>query len=280
MANLDWTKLGFGYRKTNTILSCSYKDGQWGPVESHTDDNLTINAFAGALHYSIECFEGLKAFRGADGKVRLFRPEENAKRLQRSANYIGIAAPSVERFIEMCIRVVKENIDFLPPYGTNASMYLRPTLIGINPQLGVKSSTECLFLMLCAPVGAYTGNTLQPSYVVISRDYDKGQSMEKALQTKKPVIVWFYTDWCRYCQKLAPTFKKLTKDRQIKKEYAIAYVNAEDPRNKEYVKEYKVEGYPTVYLVKEGKKEFISPVDLLSPFALDVLKAKFLDFVK
>ena len=173
MANLDWTKLGFGYRKTNTILSCSYKDGQWGPVESHTDDNISINAYAGALHYSIECFEGLKAFRGADGKVRLFRPEENAKRLQRSAAYIGIAAPSVERFIEMCIRVVKENIDFLPPYGTNASMYLRPTLIGINPQLGVKSSTECLFMMLCAPVGAYTGNTLQPSYVVISRDYDR-----------------------------------------------------------------------------------------------------------
>ena len=121
---------------------------------------------------------------------------------------------------------------------------------------------------------------IQNRPIVISRDYDKGQSMEKALQTKKPVIVWFYTDWCRYCQKLAPTFKKLTKDRQIKKEYAIAYVNAEDPRNKEYVKEYKVEGYPTVYLVKEGKKEFISPVDLLSPFALDVLKAKFLDFVK
>lgn len=122
--------------------------------------------------------------------------------------------------------------------------------------------------------------TIQNRPVVISRDYDKGQSMEKALQTKKPVIVWFYTDWCRYCQKLAPTFKKLTKDRQIKKEYAIAYVNAEDPRNKECVKEYKVEGYPTVYLVKEGKKEFISPVDLLSPFALDVLKAKFLEFVK
>ena len=74
---------------------------------------------------------------------------------------------------------------------------------------------------------------IQNRPIVISRDYDKGQSMEKALQTKKPVIVWFYTDWCRYCQKLAPTFKKLTKDRQIKKEYAVAYVNAEDPRNKE-----------------------------------------------
>lgn len=121
---------------------------------------------------------------------------------------------------------------------------------------------------------------IQNRPVVISRDYDKGQSMEKALLTKKPVIVWFYTDWCRYCQKLAPTFKKLTKDRQIKKEYTVAYVNAEDPRNKEYLKEYKVEGYPTVYLVKEGKKEFISPIDLLSPFAFDVLKARFIEFVK
>ena len=122
--------------------------------------------------------------------------------------------------------------------------------------------------------------SIQNRPIVISRDYDKGQSMEKALLTKKPVIVWFYTDWCRYCQKLAPTFKKLSKDRQIKKEYAIAYVNAEDSRNKEYVKEYKVEGYPTVYLVKEGKKEFVSPVDLLSPFAFDVLKARFLEFLK
>lgn len=114
----------------------------------------------------------------------------------------------------------------------------------------------------------------------ISKDYDKGQSFEKALETKKPIIVWFYTDWCRYCQKLAPTFKKLTKDKEIKKQYAIAYVNAEDPKNKKYVEEYKVEGYPTVYLVKEDKKEFVSPVDLLSPFAFDNLKEKFLEFVK
>ena len=149
MANIDWTKLTFSYTKTNTILTCTFKDGKWGNVESLDNDNITISSFAGALHYSIECFEGLKAFRGKDGKVRIFRPEENAARLQRSAKFLGIEAPSTEMFIEMCIRCVKENMDFLPPYGTFASLYLRPTLIGINPQLGVNSSRDCLFMMLC-----------------------------------------------------------------------------------------------------------------------------------
>ena len=173
MDTINWDNLGFAYRKTATILRCTYKDGAWGEVESLTDDNITISSFAGCLHYSIECFEGLKAFRGKDGKVRIFRPEENARRMQSSAASLFIPAPSEELFVSMCKRLVKENIDYLPPYGHNASMYIRPTLIGSNPQLGVKSSTECLFMMLCAPVGAYTGNTLQPSYVVISRDYDR-----------------------------------------------------------------------------------------------------------
>lgn len=170
---MDWSKLTFSYTKTNTILLCEYKDGAWGEVQSTTDDYLRLSSFAGALHYGIECFEGLKAFRGKDGRVRLFRPEENAKRMQRAAKALHIAAPSEELFIEMCIRVVKENIDFLPPYGTHASLYLRPTLIGTNPQLGVKSSTECLFMMLCSPVGAYTGGNLEPVNVVIARNYDR-----------------------------------------------------------------------------------------------------------
>ena len=173
MTNLNWNNLGFSYRKTNTILCSWFKDGQWSPVESRKDDNLTINAFAGSLHYSVECFEGLKAFRGKDGKIRLFRPEENALRIQRSADFLGIPAPDTELFISMCKQIVRENEDFLPPYGSHASMYLRPTLIGFNPQLGVKSSTECLFMMLCSPVGAYTGGALEPCNAVIARDYDR-----------------------------------------------------------------------------------------------------------
>lgn len=174
MTQIDWSKITFSYTKTNTILKTCYKNGAWTPIESLTDDNLTITSFAGALHYAIECFEGLKAFRGKDGKVRLFRPEENAKRLQRSAKYLGIEAPSTEMFVEMCKQVVRENIDFLPPYeATGASLYIRPTLIGTNPQLGVQSSTESTFLMLCSPVGAYTGGALEAIDCVIARNYDR-----------------------------------------------------------------------------------------------------------
>ncbi len=173
MVNLDWNNLGFAYRKTASILRVCYKDGKWGEIESLKDDNIEMSAFAGALHYSIECFEGLKAFRGKDGRIRLFRPEENAARLQSSAKALAVVAPSTELFVEMCIRAVKENIDYLPPYGHNASLYLRPTLIGTNPQLGVNPSKEMTFYMLCSPVGAYTGGTLQPCTAVIARDYDR-----------------------------------------------------------------------------------------------------------
>jgi branched-chain amino acid aminotransferase len=173
MGNINWDNLGFAYRKTATILKCSYSNGAWGEIESLTDDNITISSFAGCLHYSIECFEGLKAFRGKDGKIRIFRPEENARRLQASAASLFIPAPSEELFISMCKRLVKENIDYLPPYGHNASLYIRPTLVGSNPQLGVKSSSEVTLYMLCSPVGAYVGGTLQPCNAVIARNHDR-----------------------------------------------------------------------------------------------------------
>ena len=174
MANIDWSKLTFSYTKTNTILKTEFKDGAWTPIASLTEDYLHFSAYAGALHYAIECFEGLKAFRGKDGRIRMFRPEENALRLQRSAKYLGIEAPSTELFIEMCERCIKENEEFLPPYeATGASLYLRPTLIGSNPQLGVQSSKESTFMVLCAPVGAYVGGALDAVDVVIARNYDR-----------------------------------------------------------------------------------------------------------
>ena len=158
------------------VGTCAAIKGGVSTVElEHINCQVTIalSAFAGALHYSIECFEGLKAFLGKDGKVRLFRPEENAKRLRRSAEFLGIEAPSVEMFVQMCEQIVKENLDFLPPYESRASLYLRPTLIGCNPQLGVASSSESMFMVLCSPVGAYTGGNLEPVNCVIARNYDR-----------------------------------------------------------------------------------------------------------
>ena len=170
---IDWKQLTFSYTKTSTILRCKCTDGKWGEIESLDDDVIGVSAFAGALHYSIECFEGLKAFRGKDGKVRLFRPEENARRMKSSADFLGMPAPPEELFIRMCKQAVRENIDFLPPYGVSASLYLRPTLFGSNPQLGVKTAQDVTFLMLTSPVGAYTGGTLEPCNAVIARNYDR-----------------------------------------------------------------------------------------------------------
>lgn len=118
--------------------------------------------------------------------------------------------------------------------------------------------------------------------VVISKQYDKGQSMEKALKTEKPVIVWFYTDWCGFCQRFAPTFGKLTKEKQIKKNFAVAYVNAEKPENQGLMQEYEVQGFPTVYLLnpKTKEKEHIDNAKLFEEDAVKKLSKEFMEFVK
>lgn len=118
--------------------------------------------------------------------------------------------------------------------------------------------------------------------VVISKQYDKGQSMEKALKANKPVIVWFYTDWCGFCQRFAPTFGKITKDKEIKKNIAVAYVNAELPENQSLMQEYNVQGYPTVYLLnpQTGNKVHIDNEKLFTTDAVETLTKEFLAFAK
>ena len=171
MQNLDWAHLGFAVRETHGYLVSRYKDGKWSePAKENSP--LELSPYALALNYANSCFEGLKAFRGADGVVRMFRPDENARRLRRSAEFLDMPAPSEEMFIEMCAEYVRWNIDFLPPYGYNASMYLRPVLIG--RQLNLKSPVEATFVMLGIPVGSYSGaKTLTPVTAVISRDFDR-----------------------------------------------------------------------------------------------------------
>ncbi len=174
MPELNWSNLGLVYRKTNAIIISRYKDGEWSEPEICGDSDFHINAFAGVFHYGNSCFEGLKAFRGIDSKVRIFRPDENAARIRRSAERLGMAAPSEELFMDMCRLCVMENLDFLPPYGHNASLYIRPVIEGVNPGINICSSDELVFAVMCLPMGSYTQTgTLAPVSAAISRNYDR-----------------------------------------------------------------------------------------------------------
>jgi len=174
MQNLDWSNLGFEVRNTNAIIVAKYRDGAWSEPEVVRDLNMTLNVYAGVLHYANSCFEGLKAFSGADGKVRLFRPDENARRMQRAGRFLDMAYPGEDMFVKMCLMCVRENNDFLPPYGYNASMYLRPLLIGSNPQLNLLTSTEVTFIVMGNPVGSYSGAAACTSVnAVMCRDFDR-----------------------------------------------------------------------------------------------------------
>ena len=137
MKNIDWSNLGFGYMKTDYNVRCRYRDGKWGEIEVSSEESLNIHMAATCLHYGQEAFEGLKAFRGKDGKVRIFRLEANAERLQSTCDGILMPQVSTELFRKMVTKVVELNKDYIPPYESGASLYIRPLLIGVGAQVGV-----------------------------------------------------------------------------------------------------------------------------------------------
>ncbi|MCD6366185.1 MAG: branched chain amino acid aminotransferase, partial [Bacteroidales bacterium] len=162
MANLDWGNLSFGYIKTDYNVRCYYRNGKWGKLEVSSDENIPIHMAAVALHYGQEAFEGMKAFRGKDKKVRLFRWEENAHRMQSSAQGIMMAEVPDDIFFEAVKKAISLNERFVPPYGSGASLYIRPLLIGSGPQVGVKPATEYLFVVFVTPVGPYFKEGFKP----------------------------------------------------------------------------------------------------------------------
>ena len=170
---LDWKNLGFGYMKTDYNIRSYYRDGAWTTPVLTSDETVNLHIAATALHYGQNAFEGLKAFRGADGKVRIFRPDANAKRLRSSASYQRMAEPPVEMFIDMVREVVKANERYIPPYGTGASLYIRPVLFGSGPQVGVKPADEYLLIIFVSPVGPYYKEGFNPIKVIIDRDHDR-----------------------------------------------------------------------------------------------------------
>ncbi len=170
---MDWGKLSFGYIPTDYNVRCYYRDGKWGEIEISQSETIDLHIAATSLHYGQEIFEGLKAFRGKDGKIRIFRLEENAKRIISSAKGLLMAPVPEELFCEMVKKVVKLNERFVPPYGSGASLYIRPLEIGISAQVGVKPASEYLFLILVTPVGPYFKEGFKPTNICIMREFDR-----------------------------------------------------------------------------------------------------------
>jgi len=171
--NIDWGNLSFGYQKTDYNVRCYYRNGSWGKLEVSSSENINIHMAATALHYGQEAFEGLKAYRGKDGKVRLFRWKDNAARMANSADGIMMAKVPTELFKEAIFKVIELNSRFIPPYGTGATLYLRPLLIGSGPQVGVKPAEEYLFMVFATPVGPYFKEGFKPVPIEVVRDYDR-----------------------------------------------------------------------------------------------------------
>lgn len=171
--DLDWSNLSFGYMKTDYNVRCYYRNGAWGDVEVSDSESVNLHIAATCLHYGQEAFEGLKAFRGKDGKIRVFRLEANAERLQSTCDGIMMPQLPTEKFREMVLKVVKMNERFVPPYESGASLYIRPLLIGTGPQVGVHPADEYMFMIFVMPVGPYFKGGFATNPYVVIRQYDR-----------------------------------------------------------------------------------------------------------
>lgn len=173
MQNIDWKTLGFSYIPTRCHIEFTWRHGHWDEGRLVENPYLSLHIAASSLHYGQAAFEGMKAFRCLDGQVRVFRPQANAKRMHNTAHRLCMAPVSEKMFVDAVLRVVKANEDFVPPYGTGGSLYIRPLLIGSSPQLGVGPASEYTFLVLVVPVGAYYKGGLKPVRAVVFDEYDR-----------------------------------------------------------------------------------------------------------
>lgn len=170
---IDWSKLTFHYTETDYVVRSAYRNGVWEKPYATRDKYMNIHVAATGLQYGQECFEGLKAFRGVDGKVRIFRMEENAKRMQRSAEGLLMTPVPTEVFCEAIMLALEKNIDFLPPYETGATLYFRPVLVATTPEISVGPGKDCEFIVIPTPIGPYFPNGFKGTPFVVNRMIDR-----------------------------------------------------------------------------------------------------------
>lgn len=170
--DIDWSSLGFGYIKTDYRYVSEYKDGKWDEGKLATDNTVTIHESAGVLQYAQTCFEGLKAYTTVDGKIVCFRPDLNAERLVQSAERLEMPIFPKERFVEAVTQTVSANKDYVPPYGTGATLYVRPYMFASSSVIGVKPADEYIFRIFTTPVGPYFKGGAKPITIRVS-DFDR-----------------------------------------------------------------------------------------------------------
>ncbi|HDH96897.1 MAG TPA: branched-chain amino acid aminotransferase [Proteobacteria bacterium] len=172
-ADLNWSELPFGYIKTDALIRYYFKNGKWSDGELVSTESVELHIAATCLHYGQSVFEGLKVHETKDGRVIAFRVDEHAKRLYRSAEKLLMQPVPVELFIEAVSECARANKRFIPPYGTGASLYVRPILLGISPQIGVKPSDEYMFMVFVMPVGPYFKTGFKPINLLVVEDIDR-----------------------------------------------------------------------------------------------------------
>jgi len=171
--DLNWKELPFAYVRTDGHVEYKYSDGKWDEGTIVEEDKISLSISAVCLHYGQECFEGMKVFEAKDGRVLMFRPDENAMRMFRTAKKLVMAPPPADMFIQGCERVVRHNKRFIPPYGSGAALYLRPLLIGTSAIIGVRPSEEYMWLCFATPVGPYFKGGLTPIKLRVEHDVDR-----------------------------------------------------------------------------------------------------------
>lgn len=170
--DIDWKNLGFSYMATDYRFVSNFKDGKWNDEGLISDSNIVLNESAGVLQYAQTCFEGLKAYTTVDNKIVCFRPDLNAKRMSDSCKRLEMPVYDEKKFVEAVKKVVEGNADYVPPYGTGASLYLRPYMFGSNAVIGVKPADEYQFRIFATPVGPYFKGGAKPIVIRIS-DFDR-----------------------------------------------------------------------------------------------------------
>ena len=170
--NIYWSNLGFGYVKTDYRYVSNFKNGAWDEGTLSTDDMVTISECACVLQYAQTVFEGMKAYTTEDGRIVVFRPDLNAERMENSAKRLEMPVFPKDRFVDAIVKLVEANADYVPPYGSGATLYIRPYMFGTNAVIGVKPADEYQFRAFCTPVGPYFKGGVKPITIRVS-DFDR-----------------------------------------------------------------------------------------------------------